>query len=166
LGEHGEATHGFFLYEAVVRIPWILKAPDLQPRRVPHLVRSVDEVPTMVELAGAVSGDSPTPAADGMSLVSGLAAAQWPAVGEAYIETFLPRDQFGWSALTSIRTERLKYVDAPHPELYDLVEDPGERTNIAGMQSAEAARFTRVLASMARPPASAWRRPGIDPALT
>src|SRR5213076_2694083 len=34
LGDHGEETHGFFLYDATLRIPWILKAPGLQPRRV------------------------------------------------------------------------------------------------------------------------------------
>ena len=38
LGEHREQTHGFFLYEATLRIPWILKVPGLQTRHVPHLV--------------------------------------------------------------------------------------------------------------------------------
>ena len=32
LGEHRERTHGFFLYDATMRIPWILKAPGLVPR--------------------------------------------------------------------------------------------------------------------------------------
>jgi len=163
LGEHREQTHGFFLYEAALRIPWILKAPGLSPRRVAQLVRIVDVMPTIVDLA--VSDTGQTPAADGVSLVSRLEARGWLDLGEAYSETFLPLDQFGWSALASIRTERLKYIDAPQPELYDLIADPTESTNIATTQPAEAGRFKRVLGATARAPVPPSLRPGSDPAL-
>jgi choline-sulfatase len=166
LGEHGEQTHGFFLYEAALRIPWILKAPGLKPRRVPHLVRLADELPTIAELASvSVRGETPPLNPDGVSLASRLAGTGWLDLGEAYSETFLPRDQFGWSALASIRTERLKYIDAPRPELYDLVADRAEATNIATRRPAEAERFKRVLGAMSRAPASPSLRPGSDPAL-
>jgi arylsulfatase A-like enzyme len=30
LGEHGEDTHGIFLYDATVRVPWIVAGPDVR----------------------------------------------------------------------------------------------------------------------------------------
>ncbi len=48
----------------------------------------------------------------------------------AYGESMAPDLQFGWSALHSLRSPRYKFIDAPRPELYDLVADPGEATNI------------------------------------
>jgi len=167
LGEHHEQTHGFFLYEAALRIPWILRAPGLKPRRVPRLVRLTDELPTITELAlgVGVTGETKPPASDGVSVRSRLAGTGWLDVGEAYSETFLPRDQFGWSALASIRTERLKYIEAPQPELYDLVADPAEATNLATTRPAEGARLKRVLGAMSHAPALPSLRPGSDPAL-
>jgi arylsulfatase A-like enzyme/Tfp pilus assembly protein PilF len=165
LGEHREQTHGFFLYEAALRIPWILKAPGLKPRRVPRLVRLADEMPTIVELATRMRGEAPGPASDGVSVASSLAGTGWLDVGEAYSETFLPRDQFGWSPLASVRTERFKYIAAPQPELYDVVADPAESMNIAATQPAEAARLKRVVGAVSRAPASPSLRRAPDPAL-
>jgi choline-sulfatase len=172
LGEHREQTHGFFLYDSTVRIPWIVKAPGLQPRRVPHLVRIVDEIPTVIELADPKGSalhvrrvPSDPPNGDGVSLASRLTAGGWSDVGEAYSETFLPRDQFGWSSLASVRTERLKYIEAPRPELYDLSSDPAERVNLASSRADDANRLRRVLGAIAHQGGRSARAP-TDPALT
>ncbi len=61
----------------------------------------------------------------------------------AYGESMAPDLQFGWSALHALRTPRYKFIDAPRPELYDLVTDPGEITNIA-------AREPKIAAAMGR----------------
>ena len=42
----------------------------------------------------------------------------------AYSETYYPRYHFGWSELKSIQNSRYKYIQAPRPELYDIVNDP------------------------------------------
>jgi tetratricopeptide (TPR) repeat protein len=147
LGEHREQTHGFFLYEATLRIPWILKAPTLQPRHVAHLVRIVDEMPTIGYFA--------SPAAlgplndDGMS-VAPIASGGGSMSLDAYSETFLPRDQFGWSSLASVRNERLKYISAPRPELYDLSTDPAEAVNLVSARPDDASRLRRVLSAIAQ----------------
>ena len=50
LGDHGEATHGFFVYESVAHVPLIIRAPfsaTLGGRRVADVVRSVDVMPTV-----------------------------------------------------------------------------------------------------------------------
>jgi len=152
LGEHGEKTHGFFLYDATLRIPWILKAPGVSARHAPQLVRIVDEMPTIVELATG----SPPSAADGASLAPWLRRGGTQTTGGdvAYSETLLPRDQFGWSALSSVRTDTLKYIEAPRPELYDLAADPGETINIVESRAPEAARLKRIAAAIARPSAA------------
>jgi choline-sulfatase len=178
LGEHGEQTHGFFIYDAVLRIPWILKAPGLTPQRVQQLVRIVDVMPTVAELAGHAGlmasdrrgGASAEPGGtdseiDGVSLMSGQERiASLPL--QAYSETFLPPDQFGWSPLKSIRTERFKYIEAPQSELYDVTVDPGEKSNVVAAHPAEADRLRRVLNGLARGAAAPSRRAEVDARLT
>src|SRR5436190_7697354 len=151
LGDHGEQTHGFFVYDATLRIPWVLKAPGLRPGHVRRLVRILDEVPTIVAAAAAAAPRAGGPSLDGVDLLPFLAKDNAPPL-EAYAETFLPRDQFGWSELRSIRTERLKYIEAPEPELYDVVADPDERANAAGTRAPEAAALERTMAAIARGP--------------
>jgi tetratricopeptide (TPR) repeat protein len=51
---------------------------------------------------------------------------------DALIETFYPRENFGWSELVGLVSERWKLVQSPRPELFDLRSDPGERTNLFG----------------------------------
>ena len=145
LGEHGEATHGYYVYDSTIRIPWILKAPGQTARRVGAQVRLVDVMPTMIELAGAGAGADAqsVKGAHGESLAAYLANGSFPAL-EAYSETFLPRNQFNWSELKAIRaggggSGDYKFIDAPEPELYALVQDPGEAKNVVA-NAAEAPR--------------------------
>ena len=49
LGEHGESTHGVFLYDAAVRIPMIIAGPGMPAGKVINAqVRSVDVAPTIL----------------------------------------------------------------------------------------------------------------------
>ena len=168
LGDHGEQTHGFFVYDATMRIPWIVKAPGRGRQHVRPLARIVDELPTVVDLARAgvpppetAGGERP----DGVDLVASMSKGESPNL-EAYGETFLPRDQFGWSELRSIRTEKLKYIQAPQPELYDLVADPGERSNAVDARARQAGALERALGAIARtsapPPAPAASDPLLE----
>ena len=53
LSEHGEATHGFFVYDSTIRVPLLVRAPfsaTLGGRRVTDVVRSVDVMPTLLDL--------------------------------------------------------------------------------------------------------------------
>jgi tetratricopeptide (TPR) repeat protein len=166
LGEHGEQTHGFFIYDSTMRIPWILKAPGLAVGTFAPLVRIVDQLPTIVEVAGI--GGAPdqgqTRETDGVSLVPFLARGNSPRL-EAYGETFLPRDQFGWSELRSLRTEELQYIDAPAPELYDLAKDPAEAANAIAIRKEEAQSLKRKLDAVARGSSAPRKRTGPDPQL-
>src|SRR5439155_22467060 len=53
LGEHGEGTHGVFVYDATLRVPWVMAGPQIPAGRVSHSVaRSIDVLATLVGYAG------------------------------------------------------------------------------------------------------------------
>jgi choline-sulfatase len=123
LGEHGERDHGVFIYESVLRIPLMIRAPGVTPRRVSPVVRLIDVMPTVLDILGL-----PSPAIDGISLLALMRGGRGQAL-EAYSESEYPR-QLGWSPLRSLRDGRFKLIDAPRPELFDLERDPFEIRNL------------------------------------
>ena len=145
LGDHGEPDHGFFLYDATLRVPLVIAAPGIAPRVVAEQVRHVDLPATIAELAGI---DPRAAGGDGESLVPLLRGATRKEVPVSLAESWYPRLHFGWSELRSVRVGEWKYVAAPTPELYDLRVDPGERRNIAAERSAVAGRLAADLSKM------------------
>jgi arylsulfatase A-like enzyme/Flp pilus assembly protein TadD len=129
LGEHGESGHGFFIYDATLRVPLIFRPASTagmeRSRTVPDPVSLADVMPTVLELAGLNVPES----VQGRSLVPLLEGGALESTG-LYAESYVPSLQFGWSPLRSIRTERYKFIEAPRPELYDLESDPGETRNL------------------------------------
>jgi choline-sulfatase len=142
-GEHGERSHGFFLYDETVHVPLVLKLPGeaLAGTRVEARARLVDVAPTILDAVGI----KPPDAMQGESFLSlgkhgsgqGFAlkaAAERP----AYSETDYPHRAFGWSALYAWRAGKYLFVDAPEPELYDQSDDPYALHNVAGTSPAVA----------------------------
>ncbi len=129
LDEHREPTHGFFLYDTVLRIPLLMKLPSeqLAGTRVTQQVRIIDVLPTVFQVLGSpLPRDARTQGAGLLSLALGKSGRAL----EAYSESLMPRIHFGWSALFSLRTPDFKLIEAPQPELYDLRKDPGEKRNL------------------------------------
>jgi arylsulfatase A-like enzyme/tetratricopeptide (TPR) repeat protein len=123
LGEHGEETHGIFLYDATLRVPLIMSGPG-----VPHGIKDnrgpvglVDLFPTTLSLLNLEGPPLP-----GRDLLA-------PAAGSPllYAESYLPRDFYNWSELRALRSLEHKFIDAPRREFYDLRADPGETQNLA-----------------------------------
>jgi arylsulfatase A-like enzyme/Flp pilus assembly protein TadD len=140
LGEHGEATHGLFVYESAIRVPLIIAAPShvAAGRRLPALVRTIDLAPTLLEIAGV-----PSPAGiQGRSLLP-LVAGRAPGPADAYSETYFPQLYMNWAPLRSIQDGRWKFIDAPVPELYDLANDARELDNLAPREPARTAALHR-----------------------
>ncbi len=126
LSEHGEFTHGVFLYDATLRIAFLMAGPGIPAGiRVKQQVRSIDFLPTLLAILGRKAPDN----VQGVNLVPSFSGK---AVGTeiSYEETLYPKLALGWAELRGIRTNRWKYIRAPKPELYDLTHDPNETTNI------------------------------------
>ena len=148
LGEHGEATHGVFLYDATTRVPLIFRHPAVaRGARVPGVVSAVDVAPTVLDFLGV---GVPEPVS-GVSLVESL--LRGAADGErepVYLESMSPYFQHGWSDLRSLRSDRRRYVRAPREELYDLREDPDELHNLLPGREGEAEPLREALEAMLR----------------
>ena len=129
LGDHIEEEHGLFLYDEVIRVPWIMRLPRARSaeRRVKDPVQHIDLLPTLA----ALSGLTVPPGLRGRDLSVALFDRGSLAPQGIYAEALYPRYHFGWSELLSLTDDRFRYIKAPREELYDLERDPGERTNIA-----------------------------------
>jgi len=135
LGEHGEMTHGIFLYESTLRVPLIVAGPGVPAGKViDEQVRSIDVMPTALEFLNL----SPGPEAQGVSLWPLLTQGRRVRSNFAYCETLYPRTYMGWSELRAMRTDSWKLIVAPQPELYNLERDPGEAENLAARYPADA----------------------------
>jgi arylsulfatase A-like enzyme/Flp pilus assembly protein TadD len=126
LGEHGEGTHGFFVYDSTVLVPLVFRLPGVVPPGESHApARLVDVAPTVVELLGI----SRLEGADGTSLLPTFRGAS-QAIPPAYVETYQPWLSYGWSPLKALRQDGWKLIAAPRPELYELAKDPREERNL------------------------------------
>jgi len=126
LGEHGEETHGVFLYDETIHVPLLLKLPLNQNagKRVTARASLVDLAPTVLEIAGV-----PVPAQmQGQSL---LRISRTNSDQASYAVSDFPQRAFGWSSLESWRAGKYLCIKAPRPELYDLSADPGATRNLA-----------------------------------
>jgi len=143
--EHGEYAHGVFLYDATVRIPFLMAGPGVPPGlRVKQQARVIDLLPTVLDLLGS----NAPPQVQGMSLTPTFTGKQMP-VRPAYIETLFSKINMGWSELRAVRTDRWKFIRAPKPELYNLIDDPGETTNVIARYPNETKELRGLLESMA-----------------
>src|SRR6266446_4913393 len=141
LGEHGEDEHGFFVYNATVHMPLIVKPPagsGISPGRRREPVETTAVAPTLLQLArvkgSSDSINSTSAQFQSHSLLGTGQAASQTGRDPAYSETFYPFSSFGWSPLHALESERFHFIEAPRPELYDLESDPGETRNIAAEQ--------------------------------
>ncbi|MGH9434113.1 MAG: sulfatase-like hydrolase/transferase, partial [Terriglobia bacterium] len=150
LGEHGEAEHGFFVYDSTLRVPLIFKLPgEAQRGRVVSVpVGTVDVAPTLLDLLDMQ--DPIRRQFQGVSLASAILGKGSGPASPVYSETYYPFDSFGWSPLRSISTRQSEYIQAPRPELYDLRRDPGEIHNLAAAQSAETSALRSQLQAVER----------------
>jgi arylsulfatase A-like enzyme/Flp pilus assembly protein TadD len=147
LGEHGEKTHGFFIYNSVLHVPLIIRLPNSKSAglAVPENVTTVDVAPTIAELVGLPRSEWPN--FQGTSLF-GLILRKKEAARQIYAESYYPRLQFGWSELRALISGKNKYILAPKPELYDLPQDTAEADNVIAQRPAVASEMRTILNAM------------------
>ncbi|MEW5800544.1 MAG: sulfatase-like hydrolase/transferase [bacterium] len=157
LGEHGELTHGIFVYDSTLRVPLLMKGSSLSSSKTDS---SLETDPKAGFEAGLTTTGMETEPETGTKAVSQLVRTvdimptilqalgisyQGPIHGESllslidgqpdkeervlYCESYLPYYNHGWSSLAGLRTLDWKYIKAPEPEMYDLGKDPLEKQN-------------------------------------
>lgn len=127
--EHGGVEHGHSLYDEVLRVVLLLRWPGELPAgaRVGSLVSLVDLVPTLHELLGL----EPPLATDGISLVPAIRGDAMPP------RTVLSENLLFAEERVAARTAETKLVRWANgkEEAYDLVRDPAELRDLAGVEA-------------------------------
>ncbi len=145
LGEHGEATHGIFAYESVLRVPLVLYQPRLlAPRVVAAPARHVDLLPTVLD---ALALPVP-PGLRGRSLLPVATGGDDPEPPATYFEALSGQLNHGWAPLFGVIEGGTKLIELPIPELYDLAADPREQRNLAAARPERLAELRRRLAPL------------------
>jgi len=129
LGEHGETTHSYYVYDTTMRVPLVFWGLQKIQRGHRHagVVRTIDIAPTALELLGLPSPKE----MQGVSLAPLITGQTHELPLLAYGESFESASFFGLSPIRFVREGRWKYIHKVHPELYDIEADPGELQNLA-----------------------------------
>jgi membrane-anchored protein YejM (alkaline phosphatase superfamily) len=127
-GEHGSQEHGHSLHREVIRVPLVLAGAGLpQGARVGARVRSVDVMPTLLELSDIALEDQPGLA--GRSLLPVVRGEE--GARNSWSEAML----YGTTKRTLVtRRFRLIFEDRGALRVFDLDADPDEMRDLAGIQ--------------------------------
>jgi hypothetical protein len=130
------------LYRELTNVPLIVRAPGLEPGRRSALTTAPDLAPTILDLAGVERPPSMMGESFGEVLFGErdehrpFVVSSWPlyfAAGEFTTAVdSRPRRIASYMPMTVTTPERSLILGGPAymPELYDLVWDPGERSNV------------------------------------
>ena len=146
-GEHGMSWHGVELWEELVRVPWILYVPGMEPRRIATPRSQIDLAPTLLALLGLPRPADTAPDAFSGEGLTGDVVGVSPPARPIYLE--LPEGPYN-SLRRGVVDDGWKLLErgAGRFELYDLAHDPGEHTNLASTHPADLARLRGVLESV------------------
>lgn len=147
LGQHGEHTHGYFIYQSTLWVPLIFHWPTGDKfsfrSRINAPAGLVDVAPTILQFLGIAR----PPQFQGRSLLGWAKGGSPQTEQEVYSESLYAHDHFGCSGLRSLRIGRYKYIDAPKPEFYDLQQDPQELHNLYSQKRSLALAYREHLLS-------------------
>jgi arylsulfatase A-like enzyme/Flp pilus assembly protein TadD len=166
LGEHGEDTHGIFVYQATLRVPLVVGGAGLRGAergvRIAEPVSLTRVAATLLAQAG-IEAEALPRAASPLPLANATSNA-----APVYFETHLPFHNMRWHALRGLLAGRHKLVQGRTAELFDLTNDPGEARDLATAQPEDVAALRERLAAFEREHADlGWglrREPGADEA--
>ena len=171
LGEHGEDTHGVFLYDETIRVPLVIKLPKAGSSRkqIENAVELVDVAPTILQGVG-IDIPAEMQGTSLLGLIKDAAQKDSPAASDpnawrdrpAYSESDYPHDAFKWSALQALRAGKYLYVQAPRRELYDAVADPAAAHNLAGESTAVADTLASRLDALYKKTSSSHEAPKVE----
>lgn len=129
LGEHGLYDKGPYAYDELMRMPLIIRDPNVKPRTITRQVSILDIAPTLAEWMRLPNdGD-----VDGRSLNALIQRGDSADKGRDDIALYAYEwYNGGWFGIRAIRSPQMKFVWNPgdeRDELYDLVNDSVEINN-------------------------------------
>lgn len=140
LGEHHESTHGLYAYQATQHVPWILSGAGVTPGVVKQPVSTADLTPTLLSALG-------------LAIPEGLDGKPQPgSPTQPYAESWQLAERYRLAPHRAIVDGNLKLVALPKPELYDIVADPQEKTDLAAQRPDDVARMTKMLDALGAAP--------------
>lgn len=162
LGEHNEESHGAFVYDTTVHVPLIISNPRLIPssKTIVAQVGLGDIMPTVLDILNLEAADNGTDGLQSQMLLSQiqgkslvpLMTGRSDSVHELlYFETLLPYFDFGWAGLRGVRSDDVKYISSPDPELYMTKEDKKEQHNQYGAHKRSATQLHSAMMSWVTP---------------
>jgi arylsulfatase A-like enzyme len=134
LGEHDLFNHGRNYHTEQIGVALIVRAPGLEPRRVGELVRSIDVMPTVLELTGVRPDELLMQGRTLGPLLRG--EPDQPRVSFSH-----GRSVDGYELhMRSMRVGPWRYIheQGVGGQLYDLEADPGETRDVSAEHPAEA----------------------------
>lgn len=155
-GEHDAWGHGNTLYNTLLHVPLIMRAPGIVPRgrRISDVVGLIDVVPTVLDVLGLPAYGP----AQGRSLVPLWRGGSLP-------ERTLFAEEDTWFQLVGAFAPPYKWIfsaDGVSAQAFDLLHDPGENKDLAASLTGRGepllAEFRAACASAQEPP----RAPPLD----
>lgn len=146
-GEHGESTHGIFVYQSSMRVPLILSGGPLanwKGIRVDRAVTNAAIAPTVLSLAGLPATEMPSVRLGPLLSMNGedISVAD---VEPLLLQSLTPYYNYRWRALRGVVWRDHKLVQGSTSELYALMDDPGEIVDLSKRHTDLAADLRRDL---------------------
>ena len=121
-GQHGETSHGLFLYDETMRIPWII-----QPYPTLAETTSLDTPASVVDVTPTILGLLDLDIPENLDGIDAIAAKRTEPV---YMESNTVQQRFGYHPEIGLSDGQHKLMPTASPHLYNLIEDPNEVTNL------------------------------------
>jgi arylsulfatase A-like enzyme len=150
-GEHGGFLHDHALWDELIRVPLIVAGPGVRPgRRVREPVSHIDLVPTLADILeidglGPFQGESLRPVLSGRR--------DEPLPRHHYISSTITHDA---EAIVHERYKLIAATDGSGVALFDMREDPRERTDLASQRAAIVAELRQAIETLHAENQRAW----------
>jgi tetratricopeptide (TPR) repeat protein len=135
LGEHGELTHGYTIYQNALHVPLLVKPAGLSAsHRIPDSASLIDITPTILAQCGL---DVPT-VMQGLDLSDYFTRPDHRIANRfVYNESLYPT-KYNANSLLGLINDQWHYIQTTRPELYDRIADPKESRNLIQTESRRA----------------------------
>ena len=149
-------------YEGGIRVPLIIKIPDLEGLIIDYPVIGMDLYPTILELAGIAGAEEND--IDGVDLAPLLLEGERPARNEIFWH-YPHYHSSGWTPGAAVRSgnwKLIEFYELNKTELYDLDNDPGETNNLAEENPQKVFELQQSLSSFQKSTAARFPYPNPD----